>query len=159
MINFINTKKILEYKQTITDVINVAIEKLNIVSNIEFNLSLVTPGAIKKLNNNFRAINKVTDVLSFPNLNLNYKNLSQLSADNFKDDINPQTNNIMLGDIVINLKQVKIQAKLYSNFTRELCYLTLHGFLHLLGYDHLTEEDKTAMRDCEEKILNSLNIF
>ena len=65
----------------------------------------------------------------------------------------------VLGDIIINLSQVKMQADEYGHsFERELAYMLVHGFYHLMGYDHIKEEDKKEMREKEEAILNELNI-
>ena len=65
----------------------------------------------------------------------------------------------MLGDIVISIKKVEEQAQEYGHsFRRELSYMIVHGFYHLMGYDHIKEEDKVKMRPKEEKILNTLKI-
>ena len=65
----------------------------------------------------------------------------------------------VLGDIIINLSQVKMQADEYGHsFERELAYMLVHGFYHLMGYDHIKEDDKKVMREKEEKVLKDLNI-
>ena len=65
----------------------------------------------------------------------------------------------VLGDIIINLSQVKMQADEYGHsFERELAYMLVHGFYHLMGYDHIQEDDKKVMREKEEKVLKDLNI-
>lgn len=126
---------------------------------LEVNVVFVNKCRIKKINRLHRNVNKVTDVLSFPTL-LPHDQVGmglivdKLSKENFPFDINYETGNIFLGDIYICLGKVKSQAKEYGHsFNRELSYLALHGLLHLLGYDHMTEGDKKIMREMEEKIL------
>ena len=65
----------------------------------------------------------------------------------------------VLGDIIISIEKVEEQAKEYGHsFERELSYMVVHGFYHLMGYDHMTEEEKVEMRQKEDKVLNELNI-
>mgnify|MGYP001759397067 FL=1 len=94
---------------------------------------MVDPSEIRRLNRDFRNIDRVTDVLSFP--------------------IDDQ----MLGDIVVCKKRLARQAKAYGNsYLRELSYLTVHSVLHLLGYDHMVPRDKQAMRRMEKEIMKDL---
>ena len=82
----------------------------------------------------------------------------KLTKENYKLCINPETNNVVLGDLYICFPQMKKQAKEYgTGIEREFVYLCLHGLLHLLGYDHMTEDDKKVMREKEELILK--NVF
>ena len=159
MINIKSNKK-LKYLNNLYDtILTEAIKTFNITSDIEINVEFVSKLTIKRINKNFRNINKVTDVLSFPNLNLKMPLENVLTKNNFACDINPETNNIMLGDIYICYNKVKKQAKEYGHsVVREACYLFLHGVLHLLGFDHIKEEDKVVMRKYEEQILNNLDI-
>lgn len=127
--------------------------------DIEVNVALVNASVIKRLNREFRQVDKVTDVLSFPTLDGGKNKIicSYLTKENFIADINMETGNIMLGDIYICLKKVKQQAKEYGHsLEREFCYLGVHGLLHLMGYDHMVDEEKAVMRDMEEKILGGL---
>ncbi len=111
------------------------------------NIVLTTPLNIQRINNEYRNIDKPTDVLSFPMLEKDEIE----SLDGSYEDI--------LGDIVISMEQVKKQAIEYEHsFERELAYMVVHGFYHLMGYDHMNEEDKSKMRLKEENILNKLNI-
>lgn len=101
----------------------------------QISLSIVTPGEIRDLNNRFRGIDRVTDVLSFP--------------------LDMETG--ILGDVVICKKVCTMQAKLYGNsFQRELMYLTCHSILHLMGYDHMNKRDKRIMRDLEKKVMKNI---
>lgn len=159
MINIKCNKKLKYLESYYNNLLNEVVKTFNITNEIEINVEFVSKLAIKKLNKQFRNINKVTDVLSFPTLELKMPLENMLLKQNFVDDINPETNNIMLGDIYICFNKVKKQAKEYGHSVlRESCYLFLHGVLHLLGFDHIKEEDKTEMRKYEELVLNNLDI-
>jgi len=105
---------------------------------------------IRKINLEYRNIDKATDVLSFPMFE--QKELLELKT---KDALYEE----VLGDIVISVEKVEEQANEYNNsFQRELAYLLVHGFYHLMGYDHIEENDKRKMRKKEEYILEKLKI-
>ena len=108
---------------------------------------LTNPETIHKTNLDFRKVDKPTDVLSFPMFEKNEIPL-------IKGDY-PET----LGDIMISIPKVEEQAKEYGHsFERELSYMLVHGFYHLMGYDHMTDKEKKKMRAKEENVLNLLNI-
>lgn len=108
--------------------------------------------AIQVVNREQRNMDKPTDVLSFPMLF--YKEPEVLENPLTEWDYDPETNQVVLGDILISHEKVREQAEEYGHsFERELCYLTLHGILHLFGYDHMVEEDKKVMRSREKEIL------
>ncbi|SHF48437.1 rRNA maturation RNase YbeY [Desulforamulus putei] len=112
----------------------------------EVGLIFVDDNYIRSLNAEYRGIDKATDVLSFA---LN-EGEDMPEAEEAED---------LLGDIVISLPTAQRQAEEYGHtFEREVAYLTAHGSLHLLGYDHQTEEDRQVMREKEEAILSRLNI-
>ena len=122
--------------------------------NLWITLLFVKPRRIKELNKAFRNVDKITDVLSFPMLNINY---AQKLSD-FKNENEPD-GSLYLGDVVICKKVAKIQANQYGHSKkREIGFLALHGLLHLLGYDHMVDEDKKLMRKREKEILNVLGI-
>lgn len=126
-------------------------------SNIEVSVSFLSLVQIQELNNKFRNIDKPTDVLSFPSLELKANEI--INADKFKTSVNYDSGNIMLGDIFICNELVSIQAHEYNHsYKRELAFLALHGFMHLFGYDHETSEDEQQMNDIADNILNKLNI-
>lgn len=117
-------------------------------TKLYISVTLTNPENIRKLNNQYRNIDKETDVLSFPMFE--------------KDEI-PSLKNLeyeeALGDIVISIERVKEQAIEYGHsFERELSYMLVHGFYHLMGEDHIKEEDKVIMRAKEENVLEKLNI-
>ena len=111
----------------------------------EISLTFVLPEEIKSLNAQYRGVDSVTDVLSFP----------QFEA---TDDL-PEAGEICLGDVVICEDRVKEQADEYGHsYEREFIYLFVHSLLHLLGYDHMEDEEKAAMRNREEAVMNQLDL-
>ena len=120
-------------------------------SNLLITVTFTTPENIRKINKEYRNIDKATDVLSFP----------MFERDEIQNMIKKQEfeHEDMLGDLVISVEKVKEQAEEYGHsFKRELSYMLVHGFYHLMGYDHIKEEDKKEMRPKEEKILSDLKI-
>lgn len=120
-------------------------------------VSFASDEEIKQINNEQRGIDEVTDVLSFPMLD-GIRGKSVKISD-FPLDYDEDLNAVFMGSIVICLKKAKEQAKEYGHSEkREINYLLVHGILHLFGYDHMTDEDKTQMRDLEEKIMAKLDL-
>lgn len=144
MVEIINeTKNELEYIETMKKLIDYAInyEKLD---NVLFNVIIVDNEYIHKLNLNYRGIDRPTDVISFA------------LEDN--KDFNPDGIRI-LGDIYISIDKVYEQAKEYGHSNlREICFLMIHGFLHLLGYDHIKKDEEKIMFDKQEEILSGFGI-
>ena len=119
-------------------------------------LSFVGRAKIRTLNATLRGVDRVTDVLSFPTVE---KVTLPLKKEDYPFDVDPQSGKVYLGSIVICRARAKEQAAEYGHSVeRELSYLTVHGVLHLLSFDHIEESDKTKMRAAEEKILLSLGI-
>ena len=120
-------------------------------SNLLITVTLTTPEDIRKINKEYRNIDKATDVLSFPMFEKNEIEQMVKKQEFEHEDV--------LGDLVISVEKVKEQAEEYGHsFERELSYMLVHGFYHLMGYDHIKEEDKKEMRPKEEKILDDLKI-
>lgn len=141
-----------EYERTIKKVLEKCFKEENLEnSKLYVNIILTNPENIHKINKEYRDIDKETDVLSFPMFEKQEID-KKIENNNFEhEDI--------LGDIIISLETVEVQAKEYGHsFERELAYMIVHGFYHLMGYDHIKEEDKKNMRPKEEKILNELGI-
>ncbi len=118
------------------------------LDDAEINVTLVDSEEIRQLNNDFRGIDKSTDVLSFP------------LGENGEYDINPENGCLMLGDVVISVEQALVQAEEFGHgVEREIAYLTVHSVLHLLGYDHVDEaQEKKIMRKKEEEALALLGL-
>ncbi len=127
----------------IEKVLNVGIKKLNL-KNIEFNVIITDNEYIHKLNKEYRNIDRETDVITFA----------------LEDDkMFPKLENRVLGDIYISVDKAHSQAIEYGHsFKREICFLAVHGFLHLLGYDHILKEDEKVMFSLQEEILNEAKI-
>ena len=116
--------------------------------DVEFTITITDNEQIHQLNKEFRGVDSATDVLSFP--------LWNREEDPF---INPENNCIMLGDIIISLERAAEQATEYGHsLKRECAYLCVHAVMHLLGYDHIEEDDKKVMRAREEEILIKLKL-
>ena len=127
------------------------------LKKVRVDISFVDKKEIKKLNKDFRNIDKETDVLSFPVLNLTP--MQKVAAKDFMEDYDPETKSIMLGDIIMCNEVAAKNAEEYGHsFEREVCYLVVHGCLHLLGYDHMEEDDKKLMRAMEETVLSKYKI-
>ena len=141
-----------EYEKTIKKILTKCFEEENLIdSKLHITITLTTPENIKEINREYRAIDKETDVLSFPMFEKDELDLKVKNKDFEHEDV--------LGDIVISIEKVEEQAKEYGHsFEREFSYMIVHGFYHLMGYDHIKEEDKKVMRPKEDKILDDLNI-
>ena len=119
-------------------------------------ISFVDEEEIRRLNREIRAIDKVTDVLSFPALDL--ERGQAIKKADYPFDIDEE-GKLLLGSIAVCKKRAKEQAEEYGHsYERELHYLIVHGIMHCLGYDHMEESDKAQMREQEEKVLGKLGI-
>lgn len=134
----------------------VIIEAANIegINDGEVVITLVNDDTIHNLNRDYRGVDRPTDVLSFA---MNEASDDELEI--FFEDENEEYPN-MLGDIIISIPRTIEQAKEYGHsFERELGFLTVHGFLHLLGFDHDNAEDEKIMFDKQEKVLENLQLL
>lgn len=144
-----------EYKQIIKKVVEKCFIEENLLkTNLYLNVILTNPETIRKTNKQYRELDKETDVLSFPMFQKdeidNLIKESQTKQEVVED---------VLGDIMVSIPRVIEQANEYGHSVeRELAYMIVHGFYHVMGYDHIKEEDKVIMRPKEENILNKLNI-
>lgn len=152
-ITYLNIEENKELEKTIEKVIHKCFEEEKLLdSKLIMTVTLTTPEEIRKINKEYRNIDKATDVLSFPMFEKD--ELEQMIKNN---DFSHED---VLGDVIISIEKVKEQAEEYGHsFERELSYMLVHGFYHLMGYDHIEEKDKIVMRPKEEKILNALKII
>ena len=141
-----------EYEKTIRKVITECFKEEKLEnSKLYISITLTTPENIHEINKQYRNVDRETDVLSFPMFEK--EELEQKIA---KNDFEHED---ILGDVVISIEKVKEQAVEYRHsFEREFAYMLVHGFYHLMGYDHIKEDDKVLMRAKEEKVLNKLGI-
>lgn len=149
-----------EYIKTIEKVVDKCFKTEGLENTkLYMSITLTNPEEIKTINRIHRNIDKATDVLSFPMFEkieikqiIQKSNVETVETEEQKQDI--------LGDIVISIPKVYEQAEEYGHsFERELSYMVVHGFYHLMGYDHMVDKDKKVMRKKEEKVLQELNIL
>lgn len=144
-------KKNSLYEKVVKQALTTCFETESLINkNVKMNVIFTNPNEIRKINKEYRNIDKTTDVLSFPMFE--------------KDEIEQFRNKAskvpeILGDIIISIKQVEAQAEEYGHsFERELAYMAVHGFFHIIGYDHIEEKDKKEMRKKEEEILSKIGL-
>ena len=127
------------------------------IKDIKFNLYVVSNKFIHDINLSERGVDRVTDVLSFPYLNIKGGEVIDKSKCTF--DIDFIDNKILVGEIFICNNVAIRQAKKYNHsYQREFCFLFLHGVLHCLGFDHIAESDRVIMEEMQNKILNKCKI-
>lgn len=130
----------------VTDVVNIILEKEGYDKEAEVSLVFMDDSGIRELNRKYRRVDSPTDVLSFA---------MQEGPSMPGGEAEP-----VLGDVVISLETACRQAEEYGHgFDREVAYLTVHGVLHLLGYDHENEADKKSMREREEAVMRRVNLL
>jgi len=149
-IEYLNFETNDEYENVINKVVEECFLTENLLdSKLYISITLTNPENIRKLNKEYRNIDKETDVLSFPMFEKS--EIYDLTEIQFEE---------ALGDIIISIERVKEQAVEYGHsFERELAYMVVHGFYHLMGEDHIEENDKIIMREKEENVLRKLNIL
>lgn len=129
----------------VQDVMIECLESEGYDDDYEVSLSFVNDEEIWEINREYRGVDSPTDVLSFPLLT--------------DDDIEVEYEEVSLGDIVVSTETAIRQAKEYNHsVTREICFLVCHSMFHLLGYDHMTEEEAKIMEEKQESVLNKLGI-
>ena len=112
---------------------------------------------IHQINREYRGVDRATDVLSFPTVNYPAGVTAGQADRLLRREWDDELDAVMLGDLIISVPHVIAQAKEYGHSVeREAAYLTVHGLCHLMGYDHMEDEDKRRMRAMEEKILASI---
>lgn len=149
-----------DYETLANKVILYTIEREGFPYEAEINLTLVDMDAIQNINREYRKIDRATDVLSFPMLSYgragDFSHLEDETADNF----NPDTGEILLGDIIICVQKVYAQAVEFGHSVeREFAFLIVHSMLHLFGYDHLEPEEAAFMENKQREILNEMKIL
>ena len=141
---FNQTEEEINELDTVLKVLDSAMKKENLDKCV-FNLIIVDNSYIHELNKNYRGIDRETDVITF--------------ALEDEDSLVLPTDERVLGDIYISIDKARSQAEEYGHsLLRELSFLAVHGFYHLLGYDHMTEEDEKVMFKRQEEILDGFGI-
>ncbi|PWU68486.1 MULTISPECIES: rRNA maturation RNase YbeY [Gracilibacillus] len=138
-----------DYLELISRLLSYAATEEKIPDNAELSLTFVDNEEIQRLNKEYRSLDRPTDVLSFA---LEEEQEGELA-------INGEGLPLVLGDIIISVTKAEEQAKEYNHsLSRELGFLALHGFLHLLGYDHMEKDEETKMFSRQEEILNGFGL-
>lgn len=164
MIYVDNQQEILNVEENfiekLKDVISFALKEEEVNIPFEVSLLFVDNEEIREINNETRGIDRETDVLSFPMLDYEKdKVFKEMYLNHNFDQTYKDGEDLVLGDIVLSLEKALEQSKEYNHsYEREASYLVVHSVLHLLGYDHMEEEEKKRMRSREEDILNKLDI-
>ena len=142
---FVQVEEDIKELETVKEVLYGALKKEHL-DHISFNLIIVDNHYIHELNKTYRGIDRETDVITF-------------ALEDEDTLVLPEEDGRILGDIYISIDKAREQAKEYGHsFLRELCFLAVHGFYHLLGYDHQTEEEEKIMFQKQEEVLNLYGI-
>ena len=149
-----------DYEELAERVVEFALDHEAFPYECEVNLTLTDNVGIHEINREYRQIDNPTDVLSFPMLSYDVAgDFSKLEED-YDDNFNPDTGEIMLGDIIISVDKVFEQAESYGHSVeREFAFLILHSMLHLFGYDHMTPEEAAVMEGKQKIILEKMQIL
>lgn len=144
----------LPYEKIIREIVLAALDYEACPYEAEITVVLTDNSEIHKLNREYRKVDGPTDVLSFPMLE--YETPSDFSRveENYEDSFNPETGELLLGDIIISVDKVAEQAESYGHsMERELAFLVAHSMLHLCGYDHMEDNEREEMEKRQKKIL------
>ncbi|SDB09893.1 probable rRNA maturation factor [Pseudobutyrivibrio sp. YE44] len=147
-----------DYEKVANDVINTAMDLLKFPFEAEVSITITDNDGIQSINKEFRNIDAPTDVLSFPMIE--YEAPGVFDAIESNDDLfNPETGEVILGDIVLSVPRIISQAEEYGHSVlREYAFLIAHSMLHLFGFDHMTEAEASIMEEKQREILGLLNI-
>ncbi len=149
-VNYNQNDENANLQQDINNILKTALEFANKTDRISVNIVDISPEEICELNKKYRGVDRVTDVLSFPMI----EDFNKIEEE--PDYILGECN---IGDIYINPQRAREQAEEYGHsFQREYCFLVLHGFLHLLGYDHIKKDDEEVMTGLQKRVMEHVNI-
>lgn len=148
-----------DYEKVYRDVVNSVLDYFECPYDCEISLLLVDNDSIRDINNQTRGIDSATDVLSFPNIE--YDVAGDFSLVDENDDLfEPDSGELILGDIVLSIDRVISQSEEYGHSTlREYAFLICHSMLHLCGFDHIEDSDRKIMEERQKDIMNILNII
>lgn len=147
-----------DYDRTLKDVILTVLEEEDLHDAVQVSVTFTDEEHIKDLNHRFRNIDLSTDVLSFPMLSFSAPGTDHILPESMDRD--PQTDELLLGDIVLCIPAVFDQAERYGHSVkREYVFLLVHSMLHLLGYDHIEDEDRQLMEEKQRIVLEKLSVY
>ncbi|MBO4922296.1 MAG: rRNA maturation RNase YbeY [Lachnospiraceae bacterium] len=149
-----------DYEEAAKSIIDQALDYLNCPYEVQLNLTLTDNEGIHAINKEYRQIDRPTDVLSFPLVDYPEPNVFPESIeDDAEDYFDLDTGELMLGDIIISVEKCKEQAKEYGHSElREYSFLIVHSMLHLFGYDHMEDDERTVMEEKQREILDKAGI-
>lgn len=149
-----------DYEDVIRKVINYSLDFIQCPYETEVNVVITDNNGIHQVNKEYRNIDRPTDVLSFPMIEYEEAGNFDIIDEENEDGFNPETGELVLGDIMISVEKVKEQALDYGHSElREMAFLTAHSMLHLFGYDHMEEEERKVMEEAQRSIMDGLKIF
>ena len=149
----------IDYEKLASEVAEHILETENCPYDVCVNLVITDNEEIKRVNTDFRSIGAPTDVLSFPMLSYEKAGDFSFLEEESEDDFNPDTGEVMLGDIIISVDKVLEQAQSYGHSPkREFAFLIVHSMLHLFGYDHIDPKDAAIMEPKQKQILEEMHI-
>ena len=150
----------LDYEELIYKVINTCLDYIDCPYETEVSILLTDDKEIKSINKEFREIDKATDVLSFPSIEYELPGDFSKLEETQEDCFNPETGEMILGDIVISVERAIKQANEYGHtLEREIAFLVAHSMFHLFGFDHIGEEERIDMEIKQNEVLTKLNIL
>lgn len=148
-----------DVEEIVEQVAEKVLDTENCPYEVQINVLLTDNKGIHVFNKEYRGIDRETDVLSFPNLNFEKEGEFQIEEEDEADYFDPDTGELILGDIIISVDKVQEQAESYGHsLKREFAFLVAHSMLHLCGYDHMEEAEAAVMEQKQEAVLSALNI-
>lgn len=163
MTSYVENETKVDFYFDVQDILNKIMEAVTQMENCPYettvNLLITDNAGIREYNNNYRDMDRETDVLSFPNISFenegDFSQVENMSADYF----DPDSGELILGDIILSADRVLSQAQEYGHSVlREFAFLTAHSMFHLCGYDHMEEREAAVMEEKQEAVLMNLGI-
>lgn len=150
----------IDYEPLIERVILGAIDYADCPYEAEVSVTLTDNAGIQEINKEFRNIDAPTDVLSFPMISYETPGNFDHVEDCVEEHFNPETGELLLGDIILSVEKIMEQAEKYGHSKeRELAFLVAHSMLHLFGYDHMEEDERLEMEAKQKELLDILHIY
>jgi probable rRNA maturation factor len=149
-----------DYEELVKRVVEACLDYEDCPYETEVNILFTNDEEIQQINQEFRKIDAATDVLSFPSIEYETPGDFTMLEENVVDWFHPETGELLLGDIVISVDRAKLQAMEYGHsLEREIAFLTAHSMFHLMGYDHMEEDERIRMEEKQKNVLDKLQIL
>ena len=146
-------------EETVRNVCEAVLDEEKCPYEVQVNVVLTDNEGIREMNRECRKIDRETDVLSFPNVDFEREGVFEIDEDREADYFDPDSGELILGDIMISVDKVKEQAENYGHsLRREFAFLVAHSMLHLCGYDHMEPEEAAVMEQKQRDVLEGLGI-